>query len=87
MPLYEFECRACGPFEASRPIELSSSPLRCPSCQRRAPRILSAVAIGRGARAPAGAEPRRMVKRAAGAGAPAPPRPQATHGRPWMMGH
>ena len=55
---------ACGGFEASRPIQQASAPLRCPSCRRRAPRILSAVAIGRGARPPAGAEPRRVVRRA-----------------------
>jgi putative FmdB family regulatory protein len=85
MPLYEFECRACGPFEASRPIAQASSPLRCPTCRRPAPRILSAVAIGSGIRAPAGSEPRRMVKRAPRE--PVAPRPHASHGRPWMMGH
>ena len=86
MPLYEFECPACGGFEASRPVRLASSPLRCPSCKRRAPRILSVVAIGRGARPTAGKEPRRVVRREKHERTPAP-RPQAAHGRPWMMGH
>jgi putative FmdB family regulatory protein len=90
MPLYEFECRACGRFEAARPMDRASSPLRCPTCRRTAPRVLSAVAIGHHARAPARTEPRHVVKRPASQQrSPPPPRPSAHagHGRPWMMGH
>jgi len=94
MPLYEFECRDCGRFEASRPIDRALAPLRCPTCRRQAPRVLSAVAIGRGhggrgARAPTtGAEPRRVVKPAGTLqGHAAGHAPHPAHGRPWMMGH
>ncbi|HEY2899622.1 MAG TPA: zinc ribbon domain-containing protein [Polyangia bacterium] len=85
MPLYDFQCRACGRFEASRPMKQAAAPLRCPTCQRRAPRILSAVAIGHGARAPV-SEPRRVVRGESREPTP-PSRAHASHGRPWMMGH
>lgn len=38
MPLYEFVCENCGPFEERRPYSASSSPARCPRCQSPARR-------------------------------------------------
>lgn len=40
MPLYEYECSACGPFEATRPMAESSQPGACPTCGGRAPRAI-----------------------------------------------
>lgn len=38
MPLYEYECRTCGPFEAARPMAEASLPGPCPGCGAAAPR-------------------------------------------------
>lgn len=46
MPLYEYECRDCGPFEAMRPLAESAQPGECPGCGGAAPRaILTAPAF------------------------------------------
>lgn len=38
MPLYEYECAACGPFEAVRPMAQYDQPHACPDCGVQAPR-------------------------------------------------
>jgi len=49
MPIYEYECRACGPFAEARPMAASSLPAACPRCAAPAPRVLSPTAsIGAG---------------------------------------
>jgi putative FmdB family regulatory protein len=32
MPLYEYACEACGPFEVLRPVSAAAQPCACPSC-------------------------------------------------------
>lgn len=38
MPFYDYECEACGPFTALRPMAASGSPCDCPDCGGEAPR-------------------------------------------------
>ena len=95
MPVYEFFCEICGPFEQRRDIGQASDPLDCPNCRTRARRVFSAPNLRRTtelqrlmlSRNEAGAEPR--VERR-----PAPEEPAAPHAphvdrdhRPWMVGH
>jgi putative FmdB family regulatory protein len=95
MPLYEYDCRACGPFAEARPMAASAQPAPCPRCASPSPRVLSATAIGRAGRGGRSAEP-SLVK----AKAPRDPpkrevdplkaaRRKADHpgARPWMIGH
>ena len=60
MPTYQYECADCGPFSGVRPMSEYNRPQPCPGCGRDAPRLLTAAAIGGGARAAeAGAAPVR----------------------------
>ncbi|WP_369413115.1 FmdB family zinc ribbon protein [Azospirillum baldaniorum] len=46
MPIYDYECEACGPFTAMRPMAQFRDPCACPECGAAAPRTcLSAPAI------------------------------------------
>lgn len=97
MPLYEYDCRACGPFTESRPMAASALPSPCPRCSLIAPRVLSATAIGPTSRARRRGhpepklvtvkdrEPRTPRNKGETPLARAAKRPHA--GRPWMMGH
>jgi putative FmdB family regulatory protein len=38
MPIYAFDCRACGPFEIVRPMAQAGSPAACPGCSGEARR-------------------------------------------------
>lgn len=40
MPVYEYECRDCGSFQAVRPMSEYSEPCACPACGSSAPRAL-----------------------------------------------
>ncbi len=40
MPLYDYVCEACGPFEALSPMERYAEPCDCPDCGTAAPRAL-----------------------------------------------
>ena len=40
MPLYEYECQACGAFTANRPMAQYQEPQACPECSQPAPRAL-----------------------------------------------
>ena len=40
MPLYDYECLACGPFEALRSISRREEPAACPACAQDADRVL-----------------------------------------------
>ncbi|MGW6966192.1 FmdB family zinc ribbon protein [Streptomyces zaomyceticus] len=54
MPRYEFRCRTCGDtFELSRPMAESSDPASCPAGHDDTVKLLSAVAVGGSAGAPA----------------------------------
>ncbi|MGV9286177.1 FmdB family zinc ribbon protein [Streptomyces sp. NPDC003719] len=54
MPRYEYRCRSCGDtFELSRPMAESSAPAPCPAGHDDTVKLLSAVAVGGSASAPA----------------------------------
>lgn len=40
MPLYDYNCSDCGPFEAITPLARSSDPCACPDCEQEAPRAI-----------------------------------------------
>ena len=40
MPIYEYLCERCGPFENERPMRESALPRACPDCGADAPRAL-----------------------------------------------
>lgn len=40
MPTYEYDCPACGPFDALRPIARRDEAVACPDCGQGAPRVL-----------------------------------------------
>ena len=44
MPLYEFRCRSCGPFDLRREMQDTAAPARCPSCHEPATRVYSVAA-------------------------------------------
>ncbi len=85
MPLYEFKCDRCGPFDQWRMMAESSLPAYCPSCQEVAKRIFSAPAVLSGSlRLKKESEP-QLVKRDQ---EPKTPRLQNhASGRPWMISH
>ena len=88
MPLYEYHCLDCGPFDLWRSMAESSVPAPCQQCHAPAARVLSAVAQVRGrGRARPTVEP-RLVKRNLD---PPPAAAQKPHAhaadRPWMIGH
>jgi putative FmdB family regulatory protein len=89
MPLYEFECADCGVFEGARPMSRANAPWICPNCGQRAPRVLSAVAIGHAASKSAASAAVPRLRRASSApAASARPKVEAHGGhRPWMIGH
>ena len=41
MPIYEFLCEDCGPFEERRPFEEAGNPAVCPGCESAARRVYS----------------------------------------------
>ncbi|MFF4797122.1 zinc ribbon domain-containing protein [Streptomyces sp. NPDC001351] len=56
MPRYEYRCRSCGDtFELSRPMAQSSDPATCPAGHDDTVKLLSTVAVGGTASAPAAA--------------------------------
>lgn len=40
MPIYDYDCETCGPFEALRPMADFAEPCDCPECTKPAPRVL-----------------------------------------------
>jgi putative FmdB family regulatory protein len=89
MPLYEYQCAGCGPFEASQPMAQSTAPAACPGCGKRSRRILSPTAIAgprRSGRRRGPVEP-QLVEQRTQREPPKVAPSVATHGRPWMIGH
>ena len=41
MPVYEFLCGECGPFEQRRSFAEAGDPMRCPSCGEETRRVYS----------------------------------------------
>jgi putative FmdB family regulatory protein len=46
MPLYDYECRSCGPFREWRSMSEYCKPARCPDCHRRAMRSVATPMLG-----------------------------------------
>ncbi|MGY1838751.1 MULTISPECIES: FmdB family zinc ribbon protein [unclassified Modestobacter] len=66
MPLYEFRCPECGPFDLHRDMRDAAATAPCPACDRTAPRHYR-VGVGRpptGALRDAGRADRARVDRA-----------------------
>jgi len=40
MPVYEYQCTDCGPFESIAPMSRFSDPCNCPACGDAAPRVM-----------------------------------------------
>lgn len=88
MPLYDYKCADCGPFDAWRKMAEVSTPMACPDCDAIAMRIFTApnISLGSGSllKRVGSSEP-RLVKRQ---GEPSKPKNQSqAGGRPWMLGH
>ena len=66
MPLYEYRCPQCGPFDLRRALEEASAPLSCPACTAAGPAGLHRSCYRRPDRplSGAGAADRRRVDRA-----------------------
>ncbi len=41
VPIYDFVCEDCGPFEQRRSFAEAGEPMACPSCEREARRVFS----------------------------------------------
>jgi putative FmdB family regulatory protein len=79
MPVYEYLCDACGPFDELRPLAAFAQPCECPVCGAMAGRnLVSAPALGGSALGgSAGAPPSPgagFTKHAGGCGCCAPRR-------------
>lgn len=46
MPLYDYECRDCGPFREWRPMSEWDTDVPCPDCSLPAPRQAAAPMLG-----------------------------------------
>lgn len=40
MPVYDYQCDACGPFEAFQSMSRFAEPCDCPACGDPAPRVM-----------------------------------------------
>jgi putative FmdB family regulatory protein len=94
VPVYEFFCEDCGPFEQRHSFTEAGAPIACPSCGRKARRVYSVPNIRRMPAALSGAmghaeksahEP-QVVRRPTG-GTESGKGHQHSHGRPWTLGH
>lgn len=45
MPVYEFRCPACGPFDARREMREATRPASCPSCGQVSRRVYTAPGV------------------------------------------
>lgn len=89
MPLYDYQCNGCGPFEMWHAMAETSTPKACPECDEVASRIFTApnISLGSGSLLQkVGSKDPRLVKRQ---GEPAKPKNQSARKgtRPWMLGH
>jgi len=91
MPLYEFRCETCGPFEQWRTLAEVGMPMLCPSCQAVAKRVFSppSVNLNSGSLRLQGGEVKepRLVKGSQDKEPATPRYSQQRHGRPWMVSH
>ena len=47
MPLYEFRCQSCGPFDLRRDMQDAADTASCPRCNQPARRVYSLSSDGR----------------------------------------
>jgi putative FmdB family regulatory protein len=92
MPIYEFLCATCGPFEQRRSLKEASDLMTCPACQGVAQRIYSpsGVILTSGAarrRLSQSAEPMVVKRQASEENSPHQTMQQSARGRPWQLGH
>lgn len=94
MPVYDFICGDCGPFERRRSFAEADDPVVCPSCQGKAKRVYSmpytkrmpTALSGVMDRAEKSAHEPEVVQRPVGGSAPGHGH-RHSHGRPWALGH
>jgi putative FmdB family regulatory protein len=94
VPVYEFVCEDCGPFEQRRSFAEAGEPMACPSCEREARRVYSMPNTKRIPAALSSAMDRaeksthepEVVRRPAG-NAGAGKGHHHSHGRPRTLGH
>jgi putative FmdB family regulatory protein len=94
MPVYEFVCEDCGPFEEQRTFAESGDPASCPECETEARRVYSMPSFTSLSKAQKelrrreerSGEPKLGVKPRP-EGPPEKPKLQRSHGRPWEIGH
>ncbi len=89
MPLYDYKCDRCGPFEAWHKMAESSVPRACPDCSVLSARLITApnISLNSGSlMARMGSSEPRLIRRQS---EPAKPINQSAKpgGRPWMLGH
>ena len=94
MPVYDFVCENCGPFEQQRSFAEAGDPMTCPSCGAEARRVYSMPNTKRMSNALSGAMNRAEksahepeVARRPTEGKGSGKKHHHNHGRPWMMGH
>jgi putative FmdB family regulatory protein len=97
MPLYEFRCENCGPFECRRQLDEAGIPMLCPQCQAIASRVYTAPGLVKTPSALAQAlhrsEKSAYEPEVTRREHPRPEEEKAsqvvyqTHGRPWQIGH
>ena len=101
MPVYDYHCATCGPFESSRPMKESSEPAACPQCAALTARVLVAPSLNLMQASTRKAEIRN--EKSANAPEVVSRMPDASHrahrhheahdhkrhkpARPWMVGH
>ncbi len=91
MPLYEFHCGVCGPFDAWRALAEAGAPMTCPTCgggaeRRFSPPVLGLPSPATQRRAERAKAP-RLVSRGGSEAPPERPRPRPAGGRPWQISH
>lgn len=89
MPLYDYRCDRCGPFEIWHKMAETGAPRACGGCGAIATRIFTApnISLSSGSLlAKVGSPEPRLVQRQR---EPIKPQNQSAKpgGRPWMLGH
>jgi putative FmdB family regulatory protein len=97
MPLYQFSCENCGPFECWRPLAEASVPMICPECQAIARRVYTTPGLVKTppalARALYRSEKSAYEPDVLRRERPAPQEEKPSqvvyqsHGRPWQISH
>ena len=98
MPLYEYQCAACGPFTELRAMSERNAPAECPQCAGTCERLISLPALRQVSAATYQAhsrnersahEPRTVRREPAAGHVHGPGCGHAGQGgkRPWMLGH